>query len=97
MENEFDLLNSQLDGDEWRRVVIPYNGHGNRNKEDKNCGQMCLAEGQSLTVVEIINLMIKSYKKSGGKSKDVIFIKFFLDNCYGGGQYLDVCDALQNG
>ena len=59
---------------------------------------MCLKDGEKLSVVEIIKLFITSYKNSGGNmSKPKIGISLFLDNCYGGGQYLDVCNALQKG
>ena len=56
---------------------------------------MILGE-EKLSAVEIIKLFIASYEKSGGNmSKQTIGINLLLDNCFGGGQYLDVCDALK--
>ena len=98
MSDQFDKFNDQLDGDEWRYVTIPYNGHGKMNiGEVEKAGLMCMADGEDISALEIIELLIESYKKSGGKSKGKIYISFTLDTCHAAGQYLHVRNALQRG
>ena len=58
---------------------------------------MCMADGEDISALEIIELLIESYKKSGGKSKGNIFISFILDSCFAAGQYIHVRNALERG
>ena len=58
---------------------------------------MCMADGEDISALEIIELLIESYKKSGGKSKGNIGIDFTLDTCHAAGQYIHVRNALERG
>ena len=66
-------------------------------KEPEKAGLMCMADGKAISLVEIINLLIGSYRKSGGKGEKIVRILLILDSCFAGGQYLDLCAALQRG